>query len=250
MVRDFYHKYTVDEHTLLTIRNLERLTDGGHAGASASRRCSRDLEAPELLVLALLLHDVGKWRDEDHAAESARMAAPAVRAAAISSRRRAELVEFLVANICKMSLVAFRRDTEDPEIVRQFAELVGVEERLKMLCLMTLADVEAVSRETLTPWKEELLWRLYVDTYNHLTLSLWRRSDRSRHRPLLGRSDAASSGRSRRPAEIGGVSRGLAAPLPAAVRARRHLPARAPVAQHGGRTSCTCCSNARTTPGS
>ena len=70
-----------------------------------------------------------------------------------------------------MSLVAFRRDTEDPEIVRQFAALVGVEDRLKMLCLMTLADVEAVSRETLTPWKEELLWRLYVDTYNHLTLS-------------------------------------------------------------------------------
>jgi [protein-PII] uridylyltransferase len=47
---------------------------------------------------------------------------------------------------------------------------VGVEERLKMLCLMTLADVEAVSRETLTPWREELLWRLYVDTYNYLTL--------------------------------------------------------------------------------
>ena len=69
-----------------------------------------------------------------------------------------------------MSLVAFRRDTEDPEIVREFAELVGIEERLKLLCLMTLADVEAVSPETLTPWREELLWRLYVDTYNQLTL--------------------------------------------------------------------------------
>jgi len=80
-------------------------------------------------------------------------------------------VEFLVSQHLKMSLVAFRRDTEDPEIVRQFAALVGDEDRLKMLCLMTLADVEAVSRETLTPWKEELLWRLYVDTYNHLTLT-------------------------------------------------------------------------------
>src|ERR1700730_15421012 len=69
-----------------------------------------------------------------------------------------------------MSQVAFRRDTEDPEIVRTFAGLVGVEERLKMLCLMTLADVEAVSLETLTPWRAELLWRLYVDTYNHLTM--------------------------------------------------------------------------------
>jgi [protein-PII] uridylyltransferase len=68
-----------------------------------------------------------------------------------------------------MARAAFRRDTEDPETVRQLAHLVGVEERLKMLCLLTLADIEAVSRETLTPWREELLWRLYVDTYNQLT---------------------------------------------------------------------------------
>jgi [protein-PII] uridylyltransferase len=69
-----------------------------------------------------------------------------------------------------MSLIAFRRDTEDPDIVRQLADLVGIEERLKMLCLLPLVDIEAVNPETLTPWREELLWRLYVDTYNHLTL--------------------------------------------------------------------------------
>src|SRR4029079_15817111 len=61
-------------------------------------------------------------------------------------------------------------DTEDPGIVRPFAELVGVEDRLKMLCLLTLADVEAVSLETLTPWKAKCCWRLYVDPYNELTL--------------------------------------------------------------------------------
>ena len=69
-----------------------------------------------------------------------------------------------------MSQVAFRRDLDDPHVVAQFAHLVGTEELLKMLCLMTLVDVEAVSTTTLTPWKEELLWRLYVETYNHLTL--------------------------------------------------------------------------------
>ena len=69
-----------------------------------------------------------------------------------------------------MSVVAFRRDTEDPTVVSRFADLVGVEERLKMLCLLTRVDIEAVSLETLTPWREELLWQLYVDTYNHLTL--------------------------------------------------------------------------------
>ena len=80
-----------------------------------------------------------------------------------------DTVLFLIGNHLRMSLAAFRRDTKDPDIVKEFAGLVGTEERLQMLCLMTLADVEAVSPETLTPWKEELIWRLYVDTYNHLT---------------------------------------------------------------------------------
>ena len=114
MVRDFYHKYTVDEHTLLTIRNLERLTDGGRRSASASRRCSRELEAPELLVLALLLHDVGKWRDDDHAIESVRMARQMFERLRARRRGARELVEFLIANHLQMSQVAFRRDTEDP----------------------------------------------------------------------------------------------------------------------------------------
>jgi [protein-PII] uridylyltransferase len=169
VVRDFYHKYTVDEHTLLTIRNLERLLE---AGPDRERfgRLLNELEKPELLILALLYHDVGKWRDDNHHVESTRMARQMFERLQLDEQARG-VVEFLVAEHLKMSVAAFRRDTEDPEVVRQFAELVGVEERLKMLCLMTLADVEAVSRDTLTPWREELLWRLYVDTYNHLTLS-------------------------------------------------------------------------------
>ncbi|MFN7914787.1 MAG: HD domain-containing protein [Vicinamibacterales bacterium] len=170
VVRDFYHKYTVDEHTLLTIRNLERLTDRPTRERERFGRLLGELQAPELLVLSLIYHDVGKWTDEDHTLESARMAQQMFDRLQLSEEQRAE-VDFLVREHIKMSLVAFRRDTEDPEVVRQFAQFIGTEERLKMLCLMTLADVEAVSRETLTPWKEELLWRLYVDTYNHLTLT-------------------------------------------------------------------------------
>ncbi|HUR33414.1 MAG TPA: HD domain-containing protein [Vicinamibacterales bacterium] len=170
VVRDFYHKYTVDEHTLLTIKNLERLTDKSSRERERFARLLGELQAPELLVLALLYHDVGKWTDEDHTLESARLAKQMFARLDLDADQRAE-VDFLVREHIKMSLIAFRRDTEDPEIVRQFAQFVGVEERLKMLCLMTIADVEAVSRETLTPWKEELLWRLYVDTYNHLTLT-------------------------------------------------------------------------------
>jgi [protein-PII] uridylyltransferase len=170
VVRDFYHKYTVDEHTLLAIRTLERLAaPPSPAGRERFASLLQDLERPELLVLALLLHDVGKSRDEEHVSESVRLAQGIFERLALPSESR-EVVEFLIGNHLQMSMVAFRRDTEDPETVRRFAALIGVEERLKMLCLLTLADVEAVSLETLTPWKEELLWRLYVDTYNQLTL--------------------------------------------------------------------------------
>ena len=168
VVRDFYHKYTVDEHTLLTIRNLERLLTTEETGRQRFRSIVQGLERPELLVLALLLHDVGKWRDDDHAEESERMAEEVLERLQLGADAR-ELVRFLIRHHLKMSLVAFRRDTEDPDIVKQFAALLGTEERLKLLCLLTLVDIEAVSPETLTPWKEELLWRLYVDTYNHLT---------------------------------------------------------------------------------
>jgi [protein-PII] uridylyltransferase len=170
VVRDFYHKYTVDEHTLLTIRNLERL----HVPSPQSRErfasLLTDLASPELLVLSLLFHDVGKWRDEDHHLESVRMARTMMERLNLTAESR-DTIEFLVQHHIAMSLVAFRRDTEDPEIVRNFAGLVGTEERLKLLTLMTLVDVEAVSPDTLTPWREELLWRLYVDTYNQLTLA-------------------------------------------------------------------------------
>jgi [protein-PII] uridylyltransferase len=168
VVRDFFHKYTVDEHTLLTIRNLERLISDETPDRQRFASLLWDLAAPELLVMALLLHDVGKWRDDDHHLESVRMARDMFQRLDLAREQR-ESIEFLIANHLAMSLVAFRRDTEDPDIVRQFAALVGVEERLRMLCLMTLADVEAVSLETLTPWRAELLWRLFVDTYNHLT---------------------------------------------------------------------------------
>ncbi|HEX9367942.1 MAG TPA: HD domain-containing protein [Vicinamibacterales bacterium] len=168
VVRDFYHKYTVDEHTLLTIRTLERLTDPPEYRQRFAS-IARDLESPELLVLALLLHDTGKAGEEDHAVASVRLAERLLDEWALAEGAR-ETVLFLIRHHLRMSQVAFRRDTEDPEIVREFAALVGTEERLKLLCLMTLADVEAVSPDTLTRWKEELLWRLYVDTYNYLTL--------------------------------------------------------------------------------
>jgi [protein-PII] uridylyltransferase len=169
VIRDFYHKYTVDEHTLLTVRGLERLLNPITGGRERFGSILGELRAPELLVLALILHDVGKWKEDNHHEESVRMAQTVLDRLGVSAEARQD-VEFLIGQHLQMSRAAFRRDSEDPAVIRQFAALVGTEERLKMLCLMTLVDVEAVSTETLTTFREELLWRLYVDTYNQLTL--------------------------------------------------------------------------------
>jgi len=168
VVRDFYHKYTVDEHTLQAVRNLEDLTatDTPHPRFAA---VLRETSAPELLVLALLLHDVGKWRDGDHDVESVRLAEALLTDLAVPEAAR-DTVLFLIRHHLAMSQIAFRRDTEDPEVVRGFARLVGTEDRLKQLCLITVADVAAVSPDTLTRWKEELLWRLYIDAYHYVTV--------------------------------------------------------------------------------
>jgi [protein-PII] uridylyltransferase len=169
VIRDFHHKYTVDEHTLLTIRGVESLWDPAHPSQQRFGSILNELHEPELLTLALLFHDVGKWRESDHAQESVHLAQTMLDRLELAADAR-RTVEFLIRNHLMMSQVAFRRDLDDSHVIKQFADLVGSEERLKMLCLMTLADVGAVSPETLTPWKEELLWRLYVHAYNHLTL--------------------------------------------------------------------------------
>lgn len=202
VVRDFYHKYTVDEHTLQTVRNLERLSaglvPGARPGVEARPRFASllaEVDAPELLVVALLLHDVGKSGEGDHAQRSAAMAEEVLDMLQLVEPAR-ETILFLIQNHLRMSQVAFRRDTEDPEVVREFAALVGTEQRLRLLCLMTLADVEAVSPDTLTKWKEELLWRLYVDTYHHLTTQY---ADE-----LIGRTQAvAREYVAKRPADLG-----------------------------------------------
>jgi [protein-PII] uridylyltransferase len=165
VTRDFYHKYTVDEHTLLTVRNAERLLNNPRFGPIL-----REVHEPELLVLSLLYHDVGKAREGDHSIVGAEMAAAMSRRLGLDDEA-SQTIDFLIRHHLKMSRVAFRRDTEEPEVVRQFASMFGTEEQLKMLVLLTLCDVGAVSPDTLTPWKEELLWRLYVDAYNHMTLA-------------------------------------------------------------------------------
>jgi [protein-PII] uridylyltransferase len=171
VVRDFYHRYTVDEHSFVAIDSLHRLKDSQSEWDRRFAEILNELEQPELLYLALLLHDVGKGMPGDsHVRASVEVAERAAERLDLE-RSEAETLIFLIASHLDMS-AAVRRDIFDPETIHQFAEKVGTPERLKMLCLLTYADIKAVNPEALTPWKAENVWQLYIATANHLNRSM------------------------------------------------------------------------------
>ena len=181
VIRDAYHRYTVDEHTFVLIDTLHKLEAAPpvsqlERGASTeweSRFGSvlRELPHPGLLYLVALLHDTGKGRDTgDHAEESAQMARGLLARLELDSYE-SELVLNVIEGHLEMSQ-ALRRDIFDMETVRAFAAKVHTPELLRMLALFTYADIQAVHPDALTPWKAENLWRLYIATANYLDRSV------------------------------------------------------------------------------
>ena len=177
VVRDAYHRYTVDEHTFVVIDTLHGLLTpkktaeaAGGIAVWASRFAAmlRDLPHPALLYLAALLHDTGKAHAgaAGHAQESARMAEGVLRRLELDPYE-AELVLDLIRNHLEMS-ASLRRDVFDQETIRGFAARVPAPESLRMLALFTYADIAAVHPDALTPWKAENLWRLHAATANFL----------------------------------------------------------------------------------
>jgi [protein-PII] uridylyltransferase len=172
VIRDAYHRYTVDEHTFVlidTLHGLERQQQGSGLAEWASRFgvLLRELPHPGLLFLAALLHDTGKGRNTgDHAVESALLARGVLNRLELDGYESG-LVMGLIENHLEMS-VALRRDVADGETVAAFASNVPTPEALRMLTLFTYADINAVHPDALTPWKAENLWRLYVATLNYL----------------------------------------------------------------------------------
>ncbi len=131
-----------------------------------------ELERPELLFLALLLHDTGKGlAGTDHVHNSLQLAAAAVERMGLPVED-VQTVCFLIATHLEMSSTMRRRDIYDPETVRELAGKIGTPERLKMLTLLTLADIKSVNPEALTPWKAENLWRLYAGTATYFDHSV------------------------------------------------------------------------------
>jgi len=171
VIRDAYHRYTVDEHTFVVIDTLHGL--GADPGKNAPEwrvkfgSMLRELQNPGLLYLAALLHDTGKGRaSEHHAVESARMAR-SVLARLEMDAYDAGLVMRLIETHLEMS-ATLRRDIFDADTVKNFAGRIQTHELLRMLTLFTYADIQAVHPDALTPWKAENLWRLSMNASNQL----------------------------------------------------------------------------------
>ena len=170
-VRDFSHRFTVDEHTLQAIENLHALPQSRFKWDQRYAELLKELDRPELLYLAILLHDAGKAVTiQEPVLASLGIAKGCLDRLELPIADR-ETVLFLIQ--CHMDMgAALRRDIFDPGTVAQFAEKVGTPDHLKMLCLFTYADMKAVNPEALTPWKAEDLWQLYIGTANYLDRSV------------------------------------------------------------------------------
>ncbi len=170
VVRDFYHRFTVDEHSFLAIESLHRLKTSQSEWDKRYAGLLGELENPELLFLALLLHDTGKGMPNgNHVQASLDIAHRAMDRLDVDPKERAEVL-FLIASHLELS-ATLRRDIFDPGTVAAFAEKMGTPERLKMLALLTYADIKAVNPEALTPWKAENVWQLYMAADNYLNRS-------------------------------------------------------------------------------
>ena len=172
VIRDFYHRYTVDEHTLVALQVLADLRGKREPAVKRYSDLLSEMEDPALLLCALLFHDVGKaGADGAHAEASVRAAEPALERIRMPRAER-DLVSFLIRSHLEMSAVMNSRDLQDPATARHMAERVETVERLKALTLMTYADISAVNPSAMTPWRAEVLWQLYLLTYNELTREL------------------------------------------------------------------------------
>ena len=158
-----FHKYTVDEHCILAVERAAGFAaDDGWLGAEW-----RQLNRKRPLLLALLIHDIGKGFVEDHSVLGARIAKDVTSRLGLPSDE-AEIVEFLVLRHLAMAQLAFRRDVGDDTIVAGLATDVGSPEVLRMLALLTAADVSAVGPGTWTKWKADLLGDLTYKTLGFL----------------------------------------------------------------------------------
>ena len=160
---DIYHIYTVDEHTLVALENLEDLGQQEGSMAAILAQCTRR----DLLFFAVLLHDVGKWKRDDHIARGIEMTDELSERMGLDPEERA-MLRFLVEHHQDMVMISRRRNLDDYEMIAEFAGLFANEEWLRSLYLVSYADLSAVAPDAWTEWQGALLWELYYKTAEQL----------------------------------------------------------------------------------
>ena len=168
MQHDLFHIYTVDVHSLFVLRNLRRLTidEFQHEYPLASKLIG-GLFKPERLYLAALLHDIAKGRGGNHSEKGEKISIQFCRQHDLSEYDT-KLVAWLVRNHLIMSWTAQKTDISDPEVIKEFAQKVGNQERLENIYLLTMADMRGTSPNVWNDWKNKLLQQLYHATSRHL----------------------------------------------------------------------------------
>ncbi len=164
MQYDLFHIYTVDEHTVRVIRNLRRFAL--EEFSDEWPHCTfvmQQIDNPEDLYLAALFHDIAKGRGGDHSVLGAEDALQFCEAHNMHPDT-AELISWIVREHLAMSNSSQRKDITDPDVIREFAEIVGNVDRLNHLYLLTVADIRATNPELWNSFKESLLYGLYQST--------------------------------------------------------------------------------------
>jgi [protein-PII] uridylyltransferase len=159
-----YHKFTVDEHCIRAVEAATSFADTQTPWGEVYR----SIKPKNMLHLVLLIHDLGKGYVEDHSDVGLRIAGETAQRLGLLAHD-AETLKFLVHKHLVMSHLAFRRDTSDDQLIVRFAVDVGSAEILRMLFVLTCADLAAVGPGVLNSWKGEVLSNLYVRTILHLS---------------------------------------------------------------------------------
>jgi [protein-PII] uridylyltransferase len=165
---DFYHKYTVDEHTLKALEGLDHVATEGLEDIVPFAKVLEEVKDPARLSLGILLHDIGKGHGGGHVPRGARIAESVCERLGLDAEASGDVV-FLVQKHLVMSQVSQRRDLSDEGLIEGFAETVSTLDRLNMLLLLTYADTNAVGPGVWNDWKAALLWELYSKTRAHLS---------------------------------------------------------------------------------
>jgi len=172
VIPDYYHRYTVDEHTLVTIEKLDELAATQDPAAHRFAEILSEIDDLALLRFALLFHDSGKGSHSgDHSHRSVELARQAMQRMQMPADDQSA-VAFLIEHHLDLSAVMNSRDLNDPATARALAQGIGTIERLKLLSVLTYADISAVNPSAMTPWRLDRLWQAYRATHEELVREL------------------------------------------------------------------------------